>query len=314
MVGSGLKKLAQENGMKVDKGVAYGSLRGFAATMMEGSGYKQIIFATSFADLANRSKLADLVNSLDLKKEYRVQNLQIDAKRIYVVFHDTVGTMKKIYAFLDWFIPVLQEHGASGVHTCSECGMEITSGKWVLINGIAYHLHDGCAEHLKNAVESENVRKKEEMTGSYLLGAVGAFAGAAIGAIVWALVLLLGYVASVVGLLIGWLAEKGYTLLHGKKGKAKILILIVAIIFGVVAGTVAADAISLIQMINSGELPGWFISDVPEMMMMLFEDAEYVAATGKNVLLGLFFAALGVFALLRNAGKETADMQYAELK
>lgn len=314
MVGSGLKKLAQESGMKVDKGVAYGSLRGFAATMMEGSGYKQIIFATAFADLANRTKLVDLVNSLDLKKEYSVRNLQIDAKRIYVVFHDTVGTMKKIYAFLDWFIPVLQEYGASGVHACSECGMEITAGKWVLINGIAYHLHDGCAEHLKSAVETENVRKKEEMTGSYALGTVGAFAGAAIGAVVWALVLLLGYVASVVGLLIGWLAEKGYTLLHGKKGKAKILILILAIIFGVVAGTVAADAISLIQMINSGELPGWYISDVPEMMMILFEDAEYMAGTGKNILLGLFFAALGVFALLKNAGKETADMQYAELK
>ena len=55
MVGNGLKKLAKENGMNVDKGVAYGSLRGFTATMSEGSGYKQIVFVTSFADLANRS-------------------------------------------------------------------------------------------------------------------------------------------------------------------------------------------------------------------------------------------------------------------
>ena len=313
MVGSGLKKLAQENGMKIDKGVAYGSLRGFAATMMEGSGYKQIIFATSFVDPVGRTKLTDLVQSLNLKKEYRVRNLQIDAKRVYVVFNDNPGTMKKIYAFLDWFIPLLQEHGASGVNFCNECGMEVGAGKWILINGIAYHLHEGCAEHLKNEVETENIRKKEELTGSYALGAAGAFAGAAIGAIVWALILLLGYVASVVGLLIGVLAEKGYNLLHGKNGKAKILILILAIIFGVAAGTVAADALSLIQMIKGGELPGWYISDVPEMMMILFEDAEYVAGTGKNILLGLVFAALGVFALLRNAGRETADIQYAEL-
>ena len=38
MVGSGLKKLANEYGMTVSNGIAYGSLGGYAATMDEGSG------------------------------------------------------------------------------------------------------------------------------------------------------------------------------------------------------------------------------------------------------------------------------------
>ena len=38
MIGSALKKMARENGMTVQGGVAYGSLRGFAATLSEGSG------------------------------------------------------------------------------------------------------------------------------------------------------------------------------------------------------------------------------------------------------------------------------------
>ena len=40
MVGSGLKKFATENGMKVAQGVAYGNLQGFAATMVEGANIK----------------------------------------------------------------------------------------------------------------------------------------------------------------------------------------------------------------------------------------------------------------------------------
>ena len=39
MIGSGLKKLANENGMKVAHGVAYGSLRSYAATLSEGTLY-----------------------------------------------------------------------------------------------------------------------------------------------------------------------------------------------------------------------------------------------------------------------------------
>ena len=37
MIGSGLKKLAQDYGMNVDKGVAYGSLGGYCATLFETS-------------------------------------------------------------------------------------------------------------------------------------------------------------------------------------------------------------------------------------------------------------------------------------
>ena len=50
MIGSGLKKLAEENGMTVAHGVAYGNLGGFSATFSEGAGWKRIDFATRFLD------------------------------------------------------------------------------------------------------------------------------------------------------------------------------------------------------------------------------------------------------------------------
>ena len=77
MIGSGLKKLANEYGMKVASGVAYGSLGGYAATLSEGSGYKQIIFSVQFPDLANRSKLADYLQTLNLKKQKKAMVCRI---------------------------------------------------------------------------------------------------------------------------------------------------------------------------------------------------------------------------------------------
>lgn len=314
MVGSVLKKLAKENGMKIDRGIAYGSLRGYAVTLSEGAGWKQVVFATSIPDSVKKTEFTDAVGAVDVTKQYRVQQLEITGKAIRVNFLDNPGTMKKIHAFLDWFIPLLDAFGATKANVCSECGFEVTGGKWVLIDGTAYYLHDACAEHVKLEIEAANTQEKEAAAGSYISGAAGAFLGAAVGAALWAVVLLLGYVASIVGFVIGWLAEKGYVLLKGKQGKAKILILVLAIIFGVAVGTIVADAASLAGMINSGELPGWTMGDIPEMMLILMEDGEYVAATVKNILMGLFFAALGVYTLLRQTGKEVSGIAYAELK
>ncbi len=314
MIGSGLKKLAQEKGMQVAKGVAYGSLDGFAATLSEGSGYKQIVFTTRFTDPARKMELQDLLNSVDLGKTYRVANLQLLPNAIWVTFQDTIGTMKKITAFLQWFTPLLRQYGATPYNVCVECGCGITAGKWALINGVAYHFHDACAEKAAREVAGSNTRRAES-EGSYGMGLIGALLGAALGAVVWAIVLNMGYVAAIVGLLIAWLAEKGYTLLKGKQGKAKVAILIVAIIFGVLLGTFMADAFTLMGMINNGELPGATLGDIPStILVLLMESEEYCQTTVQNVLMGLLFAALGVFGTLRQMGKEVADETYVELK
>ena len=209
MIGSGLKKLAQENGMKVAKGVAYGSLQGFAATMSEGSGYKQIVFTTKFCDAAQRDALLAQINQVNVQRVYRIQTLNLAPNAIQVIFLDNPGTMKKIQEFIAWFIPLLRQHGATPATVCGECGCEITNGRWLMVNGVAYHLHDACAEKTRRDIVGAEQAEKEQRTGSYGMGALGAFLGAAIGAVVWALVLNMGYVASLVGLLIDWLADTG---------------------------------------------------------------------------------------------------------
>ena len=327
MIGSGLKKFAVENGLQVSHGVAYGSLRGYASTLSEGSGYKQIIISTKFSDPVKQQELQAVLNQKNITKEYRLQSLLFAPNGIRIVFSDTVGTMKKIAAFVDWFYPLLPEYGASNADFCSECGGQLTGGTWKMVNGIAFHMHESCAQHLRDEIAAENETRKFKLTyrrkknetrkleaeGSYGMGLLGALLGSAIGAIVWAFVLLAGYVASLVGLLIGFLAEKGYTLLKGKQGKGKIAILIIAIILGVVLGTFAADAITLVQMINNQELNIAY-GDIPAMILLVFSnDAQYRSGTLGNILIGLLFAGLGVFALLRKTGKEVADTKFVDL-
>lgn len=315
MVGAGLQKLARNYGMKVDSGVAYGSLMGFATTLSEGSGWKRIDVATKFPTTEQKGAFLNAVEAVEVAPTYRVQKLGLNARSISIIFHDTVGTMKRIEAFIDWFYPLLKTHGAESAAICSRCSAEVTEDSWYLVDGIAYCLHENCAEHIREELGNAAQQRKEEDTGSYVQGTVGAFLGAALGAVVWALVLLGGYVASLVGLLIGWLAEKGYNLLRGKQSKGKVVILILAIIFGVVLGTLAADGISLAQMIGNGELPGFTYGDIPGMILsVLIADADYRGGVLANMGMGLLFAALGVFALLRKAGKEVSNATIKKLK
>lgn len=315
MIGSGLKKLAKENGMCVSNGVAYGSIADFAATLSEGANYKQIVFSTLFTDRRKMEELVEFAGRMNVARRFRVQSLNISQRGVQVIFQDYPGTMKKIREFLEWFLPLLKAHNAAPANICTECGCEITGGRWVLVEGTAYYLHDSCAQKVAREIDTENAQRAEEATGSYGMGLLGALLGSAVGAVLWAIVLNMGYVASLVGLVIGWLAEKGYNLLHGKQGKAKVAILIVAIIFGVLLGTFAADAITLAGMIGNGELPGFALGDIPGVILILLaDDADYRTAMMSNILMGLLFAGLGVFALLRKTGKDVSGVKFTELK
>ena len=315
MIASNYKKLAADYGMLVDKGVAYGSLGGFAATLSEGSGWKQIVFTTTIADSVKALELQTKLNGLNLREEYRVTDLKIAPKTIQVVFHDNPGTMKKIRAFLAFFLPLLEEAGATKCGVCAECGMECAGGCWKLIGGVAYYMHTACAEKVTRDIMESEQYEKENRTGNYFTGLIGALLGAAIGAVLWAVVLYFGYVASIIGLAVGFLAEKGYNLFRGKQGRGKVLILILAVIFGVVVGNLGADVIALVQMIASGELVDYVYADIPLLMLVvLLEDPEYLMYVLGNMGLGLLFAGLGVWSQMRRVKAEVSGVTVADLK
>lgn len=314
MIGYGLKKLAKENNLKISHGIAFGNFQDYAVALSEGMGYKKLAITTTFPDIERRDGLRRTLAQQNVRKDFRVTELLFTSEGILVTFYDNIGTMKKMRNFIQWFFPLLKESGATGVSICTHCGNEITSGCWKLLDGAAYHLHDDCGDSLRQSLAASQEVTNAEKTGSYLSGFLGALGGAAIGTLVWAVVLMMGYVASVVGFLIGWLAERGYNRFHGKQGKGKIAILIVTVILSVLLGTVAADVLSLAKMIYDGELVGFVFGDIPWLLLVLLQDGEYLAGMGHNILLGLVFAALGVYTLIHKAGKAVADRKIIDLE
>ncbi len=179
MIGPGLKKLARENGMSVASGVAYGDFRGYAATFSEGSGYKLIAVTTKFPDEQAENSFMDELHRRDLKKEFRVQELIVSDNSIVVNFHDSIDTMKYISSFCDFFFPLLAQYGASGVNVCPECGGEFFGdGRWKLINGAAYHLHESCASSIAAGAAAQEQAARDADTGTVGAGIIGALLGA----------------------------------------------------------------------------------------------------------------------------------------
>lgn len=314
MIGSGLKKLANQHGMTVSNGVAYGSLMGYATTLSEGSGYKLIDISTTFPELAQKDAFYAAVNAVDLSRTYRVQGMEIGNRRITVNFLDNPGTMKKLEAFIAWFYPLLAQHGATGANICAECGGDAAAGGWYMINGSVHRFHDSCAEHLKTTLETEQQTEREQDTGSYVQGFFGALLGSLLGAVVWAILYYVGFFASIAGLLMGWLADKGYNLLHGKQGKGKVAILVIVVILGVIIGILGGEAIYIAEMIGSGEAPGFVYGDIPFIILeVLMVDSQALATVAGNIAMGLLFAGLGVFALLKKSANEVADVKFKKL-
>lgn len=314
MIGTGLKKLAKTHGMQIDSGIAYGDLMGYTTTLYEGAGWKAVDISTTFADPVQQNQLQTLLNGTDLRKTYRVQELVFTPKSIHISFLDNPGTMKKLEAFIQWLYPLLDQYGASKANICVECGGEVSVKNWYFVGGVAHVFHESCAQQVAEQLKNEEQELRDADTGSYVQGLVGALVGALLGAVVWALVLMAGYVASLVGLLIGWLANKGYDLLHGKQGKGKLAILIIAVILGVLVGTIAPDVVYLAQMIGGGELPGYTYMDIPAMLLTLIvEETEYLSGLLSNAGMGLLFAALGVFGLLKRTNAEVSGMKFKKL-
>lgn len=148
-----------------------------------------------------------------------------------------------------------------------------------------------------------------EKKGSVVTGFIGAFLGSLIGAVLWVLVGLLGYVASVVGMVIGFLSSKGYDLFKGRQGAAKVVCLIICAILAVVIGCagvylwgLSSDYDDALAQINLP--PNADIMTKYEFIQSCFEMEEIRNEFIKDVLVGLFFAALGCVGFIVDAAKK----------
>lgn len=315
MIGTGLKKLANENGMKVANGLAYGTFRGYSAAFWDGSGTKTMMLSTSIRDVDAKSEFFSRLGQVNYQKEYRVRELTTMDDGIVVVFNDTVGTLKKMDEFFNFFFPILDACGATKADVCSCCGQPFDGTEsWLLVNDAPVKLHRACRERIESDTRREEAAAKENDTGNYGMGLLGAFLGAVLGASVWALIYMLGRVSVVGGLIIALFAVKGYDILHGRQGKGKIAIVLIMSLLGVVLGTFGGEMIALIKEIAAGTLPGITYGDAPVLVLaLLANEPEYQSVVLNNLGMGVLFAAVGIYFILKKTHRSLKGLVIKEL-
>ncbi len=300
-----IKNIANENGMKISKDVAYGTVGGYMATVKGGYEISEISFSGAFTDEC-ASKISAILSDKDFVKEHRVMKFRVLRESVTAEFQNTIGTEKKMNGFLKAFPEILKENGVIGDGFCTACGNTIESGadsNVVLINGIAHRIHSGCTGSLNERADIEQA--KHETEEKHLgKGVLGAFLGSILGGVVWAIVYYIGYFAAIVGALIGFLATKGYEKLGGKVCKAKVAIILIATVFGAVFGQVLGDFAA----IYINYIPeGYALVDIPFIYMYYLEDAEFLRTTIADLVIGIIFALGGAYGALRKASKENKD-------
>lgn len=152
---------------------------------------------------------------------------------------------------------------------------------------------------MNNPFAHEDEKKKGSIWG----GILGALLGSAVGAVIWALIGMLGYIASIVGFVIAFLANKGYDLLKGRQGALKSIVLIVCVVLAVFVGTLGTTIWSIHNEYNalSDIEKKYFYPSETEVIKQVLADSEVQEGLVKDSALGLVFGILGSIGLIMNA-------------
>lgn len=232
-----------------------------------------------------------------------------------VEFRGTLKKMKRLGDFLESATARVAALGIAAGKTCSYCHKAIEYGEVpVKIKENIFPMHDSCADE----AERQAVWTPEPQKGSLPMGILGAALAAVIGAIPWAAVLAMGYITSIVGILIGFLVSKGYDLLHGRQGRVKIAVVLFFVVLSVALGQVAGDSYYASKYYDEAK------AGLKSYQTMMYTKAEALAiywtedlwaspeamkATFSNFGMGVFFALLGSFGMFRQLARETAPQK-----
>lgn len=303
MVGSGIKKLAAEKGLTVKNGVAFGNYGGYMLTLSEGSGWKSLTFAVRFPTEEGAQRISALLADRANQKQYRIQNASVSTDLVQVILTDNPGTMKKLRALLEVLVEEFAACQALGVTVCSSCGQPFGAEPpvTVLLDGVACCLHESCMRRINEAEEQAREERRQE--GSVAFGLIGALLGGLVGSIPWAIAYYFGWFVGWLGFLIGAAAQKGYELLHGKDSKAKGLVVILVTVFFVFFAEFFTSILAIwLEFQNDPQLAPLGVS-FGEVAVFFFqtlaEDAEVCRAVVADLVLGLLFAALGIFSTVK---------------
>lgn len=299
MFSPGFKKLIREYGLVTAYGIAYGEIKGYMTSLAEEQYLKRIKIA-AWSGSETLSALDRLLDQ-DTKKKYGILNVSFTSSVVTIELNSAV---KCFIEFIDWFYPQLSSLGAKGVDTCGACGQPIgeQNVEKRLIDDCVIPMHPTCSAQMSTQL-TETAADEAHESKNIGRGMLGAVIGAILGAAVWALVAYAGYISALVGLLIGFLAKKGYELLGGKRCKAQIFIVAFASVLGVLIGTAAGYLIMVYSELSQAGITFTFDQFI-EVFAFVMQEPEVQIEIVKDLALGLVFGALGFAGLITGMAKE----------
>jgi len=148
------------------------------------------------------------------------------------------------------------------------------------------------ANRLKKAIQSPDLR-------TYMRGSIGALFGALLGSVVWVIIALIGFFAAIGGVAISYAAYMGYTKLGGISNKKSIIIIGLSILVAVVFAEFVCIAIELYRHFSADGIEVGLLNIIL-ITFYILGDSEVFGEFIRNILLGLLFAGLGSWGLLKD--------------
>jgi len=300
-MGRHTSKLAEITGFSLSDGIAYGKLNGifFNATINDMNGISVI---TCFIKRDAGINLAGINSFLEAnKKKYKRLRAAFEGPAVVITVPNfaklNAQLLSELINELSWYLEENQYYSSG----CSNCGSDDNPG-YTQQGGRIREICSGCHELLSS--EMSDIKQERKTGGSYLSGTIGAILGGIIGIIPWVLISLVGFVASISGLIMSLLAHRFYILLGGKRGRMMLLIIVVVVIIFTYAAVIVNQTITDYRyLVEIG------YTDISVIRLFVFElglpfdMSEDVGYLWGQLALGWLFAALGSFSVLRDVHK-----------
>lgn len=301
MLSKAFQKFAAQYGLVCSHGIAYGIYRGYMLSLIDGAGVKNATFTVHFRDQMQQDMMSGFLSHDELRKDYRLRTFSISEDTVALCFNDTFGTMPKVEKALDLVVTQLLTLGVSGAQCCTCCGQPFQEApKSVLFDDAVYLAHETCAMQWSNAQDLH--RKAVRSGGSLLTGWLGALLGALVASVVWGFAYYNDYFVSIIGLLVGFCSSWAYDKLGGRQTGAKIVAVIVCTVFSIVLAQFTAEVLGVVNAFGCSLGEGIDLT-----FAILEQSSEALSGFVKNLLMGLFFAGLGIVAVILNIRAKTKN-------
>ncbi|MBE6351513.1 MAG: urea transporter [Treponema bryantii] len=280
-----IKKL-QDAGFKQFDSEYIGKVNNHFFSIKDNQASEDLLYVTiSIAPSESKNILFKYLD--DLQKDNKIDDYELTKNEIKIALvEDSIYT---IDIFLSDLSKVLEEIEAKNI--CNFC--ENTENIDLYVSSKVHSfLCQSCGEKLLTDLQEEkNIKPK------YLLGFFASLVGALIGSVVWVVLGMLGFIASLAGYAIAYGAFYAYKKVNSKYTKLAIILNVVAII---IAFLFAQYSGIVFEVLREYKADGITFSDAILYTNYLFTNKEFIVALLPDFGFGILFAFLGSFRTIKD--------------